>query len=285
MLKIKKVLMERLLSVKGGFFINIMYGADSDSPKRHTLDELFSFMCDDGIISRHQYVTWQAIVRLLEAMYHGPDTFKVYETWADIGSIGTDDLFRMAFPSLDPNRYIHNGPLTNNGNKPKDGEYGFKAKSNKHLWFLVKEHLDIQAMHERMCNYLLTGIVANAEIKHLSLNVVDSLITAAFEGGSNYWYLINPDSLVKPSGFKRDEGVHYALLDAVYQGGSVIVHDVNDVGEILGYLNVANINRGISLMSERYMSSHWKDIITGEWDAETADVFLQLCVMGDIVFG
>jgi hypothetical protein len=31
--------------------------------------------------------------------------------------------------------------------------------------------------------------------------------------------------------------------------------------------------------------SHWADIMQDETDAETSDVFLQLCVLGDIVYG
>jgi hypothetical protein len=31
--------------------------------------------------------------------------------------------------------------------------------------------------------------------------------------------------------------------------------------------------------------AHYGDVLSGSWDAETADVFLQLAVMGELVYG
>ena len=45
-----------------------------------------------------------------------------------------------------------------------------------------------------------------------------------------------------------------------------------------------NILDAISILKKDY-PNYYDDIIDDNWDAETADVFLQLAVLGEITFG
>lgn len=115
------------------------------------------------------------------------------------------------------------------------------------------------------------------------LSVVDNLITTAFEGGSNYWYMVSKSSVKKPKGFVRNENIHYEFLDKVYQGSSCKVYDVEN-DEYLGEINNRAISRGIRLMFEKYPQL-MADAIAEEYDADSADLFLQMVVMGEVVYG
>ncbi len=102
-------------------------------------------------------------------------------------------------------------------------------------------------------------------------SIKDILITA-FEGGSNYWYQINNDYTGHPA-------------DAVMKSEETLeIGDVEEDGRKLGILNREEINKGLQVMIEKY-PSHFTNFINDNGDAETADVFLQCCVMGEIVFG
>ena len=71
----------------------------------------------------------------------------------------------------------------------------------------------------------------------------------------------------------------------------IMVYDV-ETDELLGYLNRASIKVGLQLMSyckdlkgKVVPARHFKNLATDNDDAETADVFMQLCVMGEITYG
>ena len=63
-------------------------------------------------------------------------------------------------------------------------------------------------------------------------------------------------------------------------------------GELLGYLNRVTVQAGLQLMSyckdtkgKSIPARHFKNFAQDNEDAETADVFMQLSVMGEIVYG
>ena len=76
-----------------------------------------------------------------------------------------------------------------------------------------------------------------------------------------------------------------------FKDGNIEVYDV-ETDELLGYLNIATVKVGLQLMADRkdmkgkqIPDRHFKNLATDNEDAETADVFMQLCVMGEIVYG
>lgn len=117
---------------------------------------------------------------------------------------------------------------------------------------------------------------------------ISDLLCCAFEGGSNYWYEIR--SYVKPTSFTfymDNEFSIFRHLDyPLNEGGEVHICDKNDDADEVFTLSLTTIQNGIRLMSEdvRYRS-HWQDFLDGNEDADTGDVFLQLCLYGEVVFG
>ena len=100
--------------------------------------------------------------------------------------------------------------------------------------------------------------------------IVDMLITA-FEGGSNYWCLAAP---YHPS--KWAEQINSGRM-------KVKVYDREVEDDLLGTVTEQSIRRGIPLMMRDYPDAYnrW---MTGQYDAEDADIFLQLVTMGEVVF-
>lgn len=125
---------------------------------------------------------------------------------------------------------------------------------------------------------------------------VSNLLCSAFEGGSNYWYRIEffhaPDKyefnagadLNKPAGY-------FKQLDYPLNPGGFLV--VSDYHAITGRdvptkrrLSLHSIQRGLELMAaSKEYAHHWRDFIAENDDAITADVFLQLCLFGEVVYG
>lgn len=112
---------------------------------------------------------------------------------------------------------------------------------------------------------------------------IKNLIITAVEGGSNFWARFKfPDEW-------KDK--YKSCAEIPFHGGDIEVFDV-ETGELLGVLNKATIQTGLQLMADRkdmtgkqVPARHFKNLATDNEDAETADVFLQLAVMGEIVYG
>ena len=75
------------------------------------------------------------------------------------------------------------------------------------------------------------------------------------------------------------------IINAVYDHNvSVDIYDIEDPDEILGTFNLENIKRGEEIMLKEY-PKHFANILSENDDAETADVWFQLVVLGEIVYG
>ena len=104
---------------------------------------------------------------------------------------------------------------------------------------------------------------------------VDDLLCGAFEGGSNYWYTI--DNVTTPY-----KGYAHEAWRKADRG--ILITDNEDPAEYKGYLNRNTVKTGLALMAKEY-PHQWKDFKTENFDADTSDVFLQLCVLGAVIFG
>ena len=112
---------------------------------------------------------------------------------------------------------------------------------------------------------------------------IQDMIVTAVEGGSNYWASFK---------FPEDWKDKYKSYEQIpFNNENIEVYDI-ETDELLGYLNRASIKVGLQLMADRkdmkgkvVPSRHFKAIATDNDDAETADVFMQLCVMGEITYG
>ena len=112
----------------------------------------------------------------------------------------------------------------------------------------------------------------------------EDLTITALEGGSNYWYFL-PDleMVLKHKDIK--EPLSIKIFRAAFdRGESVPVYDKEDNDGLLGMFNRANIDRAWQLMEEKH-PRHFGDLMKENWDSTTADVWFQLAVMGELVYG
>lgn len=150
----------------------------------------------------------------------------------------------------------------------------------------------------------------NVKLKVTKEQIDNTLITA-LEGGSNYWYAINDDDLrecekwLEKNG-KRNESIHYAFLDALYQNPelSIPIYDCeeidsldlsdynNDVNKMyektnpLGHLSWNKIKMGLNVLFEydkSVFNQEFGDSYSG--DSTSADIVFQYIIMGEVVYG
>jgi len=124
---------------------------------------------------------------------------------------------------------------------------------------------------------------------------VANLLCSAFEGGSNYWYRIEKKKAPSTYQFRTDPDTIYSHIDyPLNPDGYLIVsdfHGADGLDEIVERkLNYASIKRGLQLMAEANAKGlpyghHWNDFITDNDDQTTADVFLQFCLFGEVIYG
>jgi len=109
---------------------------------------------------------------------------------------------------------------------------------------------------------------------------IQDLLSCALEGGSNYWYrIVRYENITQQD---RDS-MEFPHLEVPFKGGQIIIEDLfDDFGEKI--LDRNAIDKGLELMSQNYRS-HYFDFIDSNEDAITGDVFLQLCLYGEIIYG
>lgn len=124
----------------------------------------------------------------------------------------------------------------------------------------------------------------DARENHEPRQMCEDLLIGALEGGSNYWYFL-PDLSMVPR--IRGEPASVRIFRAVWDGGAEVpVTDGNEPegSKPLGMLTRAGMEKGLDLMMRKH-PYHYAHLFDGNDDATTADVWLQLALMGEIVFG
>ena len=101
----------------------------------------------------------------------------------------------------------------------------------------------------------------------------DLLITA-FEGGSNYWYLVKLNINLSIE----------ELIDKIFLSEDFTIYDVEEPETILGIINLEKLKKAEELMSTDY-KNEYRNIINENWDANSADIYFQLATMGEVVYG
>jgi len=114
------------------------------------------------------------------------------------------------------------------------------------------------------------------------------LLVTAIEGGSNYWYDIIdmqvPDVLATPWG--KDVYTPNYIAYPFSAGGAIIITDreLERDEQKKFTLDRQAIERGKKLI-ETGDPQILSDVITENSDAETGDIFLQLCLFGEVIYG
>lgn len=127
----------------------------------------------------------------------------------------------------------------------------------------------------------------------ISCQRLRELLVGAFEGGSNYWYMIHSAEL--PPGLeKRDfheggkmqgeEYFHWSQLIPTTKGCALLIVDLFEDHTMPVVLNLLALRYGAQVMADKY-PQHWANVISENDDAETSDVLLQCAVYGELVYG
>jgi len=130
------------------------------------------------------------------------------------------------------------------------------------------------------------------------LSLTRDLLVTAFEGGSNYWYLIESRHVPKGTKFAdfREDGrmqpkdIYYHWSQLIPTSGGSLKISVKDdfVPEgkrELFTLDMKALNKGWRLLRQKHPKIYWRIVKDEDFDAEDADVFLQLALFGDVVYG
>jgi len=128
-------------------------------------------------------------------------------------------------------------------------------------------------------------ITAQVEIDN---EKIEDLFVTALEGGSNYWYDLHETATTIMNKYKMDGKIvrpqSIRFSEAIKAGEKIPVHDIEDGESLLGYVELSKVEKAFALMQEKY-PDHFADVINDNADAITADVFFQLCVMGEVIYG
>lgn len=110
-------------------------------------------------------------------------------------------------------------------------------------------------------------------------------VISAFEGGITYW--ADTADIVTPDRSTLKEQPFYAN-QSLYEGDfkiSITQQEEHIKGagrDVL--LTPENVQSGLDVMASKY-GRHFADMMNENGDAITADVFIQCCVFGDLVYG
>tara|TARA_R100000951_G_scaffold99407_2_gene89741 strand:+ start:144 stop:515 length:372 start_codon:yes stop_codon:yes gene_type:complete len=123
----------------------------------------------------------------------------------------------------------------------------------------------------------MTFSVTTTKTDTVTQDHIGSLLCSAFEGGSNYWYSLEQYS-------KTEDGYldYWGLADPDGSQQWIVV-DREDVHE-KHHLNRVAIQRGLQVLANKY-PERLQEIVQEDADAETADVFLQCALFGEVIFG
>lgn len=119
-----------------------------------------------------------------------------------------------------------------------------------------------------------SGIVKTMTVE-LPDTVVHNLLCCALEGGVGYWNQI--------TGYEGKCGEFPHLDTPMSSTGALLTRDTEeDVN--LPPLTRGRLQEGLQIMATKY-PRHFENLLEENEDAETGDVFLQCCLLGEVVYG
>ena len=199
------------------------------------------------------------------------------------------------------------------GDRPPDyltPDWGHNGDGYAHLVLLENP----QSVYKMYNDYMVN-------IYKLTKQDVDDLIITAFEGGSNYWVLLD---LTNVANVDESKYISEIIAAAIWSNQTIPVYDKEsgDWGEAgqnmflrmpnyikfntdnssnlparnsadwfkehnfekIGELSASSIQRGVDIMRKKY-PNNYLNIVTDNYDAIDADMFFQLMAMGEVVYG
>ena len=106
---------------------------------------------------------------------------------------------------------------------------------------------------------------------------LQDLLTTAFEGGANYWYMIDNHN-------KSETKAEFLSQLLAEKNGWMEIIDTQTPESEIYTVDYSWVKRAIETMKTKY-PRHYKDVIEENADATTGDVFLQLIVFNEVIYG
>lgn len=87
---------------------------------------------------------------------------------------------------------------------------------------------------------------------------------------------------------RREDGsedyYHWSQLIPTFPGGQLVIREVGEGEGETHVLDLAALKKGWMLLRQKH-AKIYKRVIDESWDASDADVFLQLALFDDVIFG
>jgi hypothetical protein len=135
---------------------------------------------------------------------------------------------------------------------------------------------------------------ANKGTMNVTLKIDDekiaSALISAFEGGSNYWYLI--ESFRKPRGeqalwkYREDSAKVFKHIDyPMNPTGHLLISSTEEPEKGKFKLTRRKIEQGLQMLAvSKDYQHHFQDLVKGDADQITGDVLLQFCLFGEVIY-
>ena len=121
----------------------------------------------------------------------------------------------------------------------------------------------------------------------ITYDMFEIILVGALEGGSNYWYQLHTDEFRKDLVGSNDEPLSTRIAMTLFTKPDfkMNVYDVESEEDVaLGVLTQESMLEAFQIIHTKW-NWHFNNLVTDNHDAETSDVFFQVAIMKDIVFG
>jgi hypothetical protein len=128
------------------------------------------------------------------------------------------------------------------------------------------------------------------EIKiKIDRQVIEDIFVTALEGGSNYWYYLGKEAIIRiRSAVPKSEDPYLssAITKAILDHGvTVPINDAEDENEVVGEISLETMGTRLQKMVDEGYYDVIKAHINGDGDADSADIIFQFLAMGEVVYG
>lgn len=117
--------------------------------------------------------------------------------------------------------------------------------------------------------------------------IINDQLCTAMEGGSNYWYMVGPmDRKHFIKGDPLVDNITRSILADKNFTLEVFDYESEDEEnpDLLGKLTYDSVVKAFSIMSQKYPETLGR-ILSENYDADDSDLWFQLAVMGEVVYG
>jgi len=121
----------------------------------------------------------------------------------------------------------------------------------------------------------------------MTYEALESVFITALEGGSNYWYWLSDNSISRireKVSVEEDYCISTSIMKAVLRGAAVPIFDREDETNRLALLTEEWMISGLEKCAKEKPNLIC-DMLSENYDADTADQVFQYIVLHEIVFG